>query len=69
MEGTDAFTLEITDRGRGFAPQQQWKAGHLGLISMAERAQAAGGRLTVTSHPGEGTVVHLRLPCRGAGPA
>ena len=67
--GTDAFELEIMDRGRGFAPEQRWKAGHLGLISMAERAQGAGGRLTVTSQPGEGTVVRLRLPCRGAGPA
>lgn len=61
----DAFELEIRDRGRGFAPEQRWKAGHLGLISMAERARAAGGRLTVTSRPGEGTVVRLRLPCEG----
>jgi len=67
--GTDAFELEITDRGHGFAPEQRWKTGHLGLISMAERAEAAGGRLTVTSQPGEGTAVHLRLPCRGLGPA
>jgi signal transduction histidine kinase len=60
---SDALELEITDRGRGFAPEQRWKTGHLGLISMAERARAAGGRLTVTSQPGEGTAVHLWLPC------
>jgi signal transduction histidine kinase len=65
----DAFEMEITDRGHGFAPEQRWKTGHLGLISMTERAQAAGGRLTVTSQPGEGTTVHLRLPCRGGDPA
>jgi signal transduction histidine kinase len=63
--GTDAFELEITDRGRGFTSDQRWKPGHLGLISMAERAEAAGGRLTVTSQPREGTAVRLRLPCRG----
>src|SRR5512143_283749 len=28
---TDAFELEIRDRGRGIAPEQRWKAGHLGL--------------------------------------
>lgn len=59
------FELEITDRGRGFGPEQRWKAGHLGLVSMAERARAAGGRLTLTSQPGEGTRVRLRLPCQG----
>jgi signal transduction histidine kinase len=67
--GPDSFELEITDRGHGFAPEQRWKTGHLGLISMAERAEAAGGRLTVTSLPGDGTVVRLRLPCQGPGPA
>ena len=67
--GTDAFELEITDRGHGFAPEQRWKTSHLGLISMAERAQGAGGRLTVTSEPGKGTAVHLLLPSGGAGPA
>jgi signal transduction histidine kinase len=61
----DAFELVIADRGRGFASEESWKPGHLGLISMAERARAAGGRLTVTSQPEEGTVVRLRLPCRG----
>jgi signal transduction histidine kinase len=61
----DAFELVIVDQGRGFAPADGVKPGHLGLISMAERARAAGGRLTVTSQPDEGTTVRLRLPCRG----
>jgi signal transduction histidine kinase len=33
-----------------------------GLATMRERAQAAGGDLTVTSDPGEGTVVEVVLP-------
>jgi len=61
----DAFELEVSDQGRGFAREAGQRPGHLGLISMAERARAAGGRLTVTSQPDEGTVVRLRLPCRG----
>lgn len=61
----DAFELEVSDRGRGFLHAEGPRTGHLGLISMAERARAAGGRLTVTSRPEEGTVVRLRLPCRG----
>ena len=36
--------------------------GHLGLRSMAERIQSAGGRLEITSQPYQGTQVVLRLP-------
>jgi len=52
--------LEVTDRGRGFAPGAA-PAG-LGLASMRERAASAGGTLTVRSAPGEGTLVRLELP-------
>jgi len=61
----DAFEVVVADRGRGFAPADGGTPGHLGLISMAERARAAGGRLTVTSQPDQGTTVRLRLPYRG----
>jgi signal transduction histidine kinase len=52
--------LEVADRGRGFTPEAA--PGGLGLTSMRERAQAAGGTLTVRSAPGEGTVVRLEVP-------
>ncbi len=52
--------LEVTDHGRGFAAEGP--SGGLGLASMRERAAAAGGRLTVRSGPGEGTLVRLELP-------
>ncbi len=65
--------LEVTDRGRGFAAEAPPAApdrftGGLGLASMHERAAAAGGRLTVRSAPGEGTLVRLELSAgRAAG--
>ena len=52
--------LEVTDHGRGFAPEAA--PGGLGLASMRERAASAGGTLTVRSAPGEGTLVRLELP-------
>lgn len=61
----DVLELEIADGGRGFDVEDGRAPGHLGLISMDERARAAGGTLTVSSRPGAGTVVRLRLPCRG----
>jgi signal transduction histidine kinase len=36
--------------------------GHLGLRSMAERIQTAGGQLELSSRPYQGTQVVLRLP-------
>jgi len=34
----------------------------LGLFSMRERAELAGGTLSVTSRPGQGTTVVARIP-------
>jgi signal transduction histidine kinase len=53
--------LEIEDDGRGFDPAAEF-AGRLGLRSMRERAEAAGGRLHVRSSPGRGTVVRAEIP-------
>lgn len=55
--------LDIEDRGRGFDTASTRPG--LGLISMTERARAAGGVLTVDSRPGTGTRVRLRLPLDG----
>jgi signal transduction histidine kinase len=54
-----ALTLEVRDDGRGFASH---RGATLGLASMRERARAAGGRLVVTSDPGQGTTVRLEVP-------
>ncbi|WNI19551.1 GAF domain-containing sensor histidine kinase [Actinacidiphila sp. ITFR-21] len=55
--------LRILDDGRGFDPSAVRRAGrHLGLVSMRDRADGVGGRLTVRSEPGAGTVVELEVP-------
>jgi len=55
----DTLHLHIRDDGRGFDPAQ---AGGLGLVIMRERAQSAGGRLSIHSTPGTGTRIELLLP-------
>jgi signal transduction histidine kinase len=45
------------DDGEGGAPS----AG-VGLSSMRERTEILGGRLEISSHPGQGTAVEVRVP-------
>jgi signal transduction histidine kinase len=54
------LVLEIRDNGRGFVVSDDYP-GHLGLISMAERAQREGGALEIESAPGQGATVSVRL--------
>lgn len=60
--------LEVRDDGRGFETDERSGGGvrRLGLASMRERAARLGGRLSVTSEPGVGTVVRLEVPLRGS---
>jgi PAS domain S-box-containing protein len=64
-DGSDVV-LQVADDGVGFDPpaarERAAATGHLGLRSMAERIQTAGGSLEITSEPGGGTRVVLRLP-------
>jgi len=55
----EKVTLTVRDDGVGFDVPKQQKANDYGLKGMQERAQLAGGELTVTSKPGEGTTVKL----------
>lgn len=58
--------LEIQDDGHGFEVPKRWielvRRGHLGLVGIAERAEAIGGRLEVVSTPGEGTLIRVVVP-------
>lgn len=56
-----AVLLRVCDDGIGFIPQQAATAGHFGLAGMRERAELVGGTLTITSQPGQGTTVMLRI--------
>jgi signal transduction histidine kinase len=53
--------VEVRDNGRGFDPSVG-RPGHFGLDSMRTRAAEIGGRLTIASAPGMGTVIRVRVP-------
>ncbi|WP_018504761.1 sensor histidine kinase [Parafrankia discariae] len=55
----DRVSLEVHDDGRGFAGDAT-SPGH-GLPMLHRRVCQAGGRLTVTSTPGDGTTVRLEV--------
>jgi PAS domain S-box-containing protein len=59
----DGVLMRVTDDGEGFAPDDEEAArGHLGLASMRERAELAGGWCRVRSRPGSGTTVEAWVP-------
>ena len=60
------IVVEISDDGRGFNPNGG-HPGHFGLESMRSRATEIGGRLTISSAPGSGTVVRVRVPAETNG--
>jgi signal transduction histidine kinase len=58
----------VADDGRGFVvPESSEAAGMAtaGLASMRERADVMGGRLSVSSAPGQGTEIELFVPLSG----
>lgn len=57
----DRVTASVQDDGLGFDVRELRTQG-LGLIGMEERVRALQGTLTVSSKPGEGTVISMALP-------
>lgn len=64
------ITLTIQDDGAGFSPAERRGPG-AGLIGMEERVRELGGRFSVYSQPGRGTVLTASIPlaAREAAPA
>ena len=58
----NTLCLTVRDDGRGFRPGSEPRPAGNGLQSMQHRAAALGGRLTLESKPGAGTVVAFRCP-------
>ncbi len=58
--------LEIKDDGMGFSPEDVNGPSKHGLHGMRERADLIGADFQVISRPGEGTIVHIRLPNRSS---
>ena len=68
LQGTKTGTeVRVRDNGQGFDPDDG-VAGAIGegvgLLSMRERAELAGGRLSVESSPGNGCQVILYVPSK-----
>ena len=57
-----SIELRVTDQGKGFVADDSARGKGLGLISMAERARLADGRLEIVSRPGGGTGVRAVIP-------
>lgn len=58
----DALSLCVRDDGRGFDPKAPHGAGSMGIAGLRERVCLLDGRVEVTSAPGRGTSVDVRLP-------
>jgi len=61
------LTLEVSDDGRGIAPEMLQKPRSFGLRGLQERARRAGGWLDISSRPGQGTSVIMSVPLTSDG--
>jgi PAS domain S-box-containing protein len=58
----DEVHLRVQDNGIGFSLESPRKRNSHGLLGVRERAYLLGGKSSIVSAPGEGTVVELWLP-------
>jgi signal transduction histidine kinase len=58
----ESLEVVVDDDGVGFDPDRSSRGRRLGLTSMRERASSLGGRIVITSSPGEGATVRLEVP-------
>ena len=63
----NCIVLSQEDDGCGFDPAHV-PSGHLGLMMMRERAEAAGGRLQIESAPGRGTTIRVSFALAAGAP-
>ena len=57
--------LEVIDDGIGFDPErldERLREGHIGVLSLRERAEGLGGSLRIDSAFGRGARLEVRLP-------
>lgn len=59
----DCLTVEVSDNGPGFVPDDQTGNGTLGLCGLRHRIEALGGSFNVNSVAGVGTTLTATLPC------
>jgi signal transduction histidine kinase len=67
---SDAMVLSVQDNGRGVPPgtnpRDFERNGHMGLAGMRERIRALGGDIDLTSTPGGGVRLTVRVPLAAA---
>ncbi len=60
------ITVDITDDGRGFDVEEAMSSKDglrgFGLIGMKERTKLLSGTLDISSHPGRGTKIEIKIP-------
>ena len=63
-ESGGVLQVSISDNGKGFRPEEMHRLDpkHFGLTGMRARAHQIGGSLEISSAPGQGTTVLLRVP-------
>jgi PAS domain S-box-containing protein len=63
LESVDGgLLMRVTDDGSGFDPSTKPVPGHIGLATVTERTELAGGRCHVASRSEGGTVVECWMP-------
>jgi len=63
LSGTLSWvTMEISDDGMGFVPDEAIEGGGLGLDGIIERAELLNGKLIIDSKPGRGTRIKIEVP-------
>jgi signal transduction histidine kinase len=64
----DDLVAVVADDGRGFLTtdwlQAGARTGHFGLLGMRERISLLGGECRITSRPGAGTEIRIRVPLK-----
>ncbi len=58
----DELWLTISDRGRGFDPASLAQTTGYGLLNIRERVELLGGRMTIKSAPGRGSIFFVTVP-------
>ena len=64
---SDSVHMKIKDNGKSFPVERTLHAKkntRLGLLGMRERVEMVGGRFSVESAPGKGTMVKVQIPFR-----
>jgi PAS domain S-box-containing protein len=54
--------LSVSDRGRGFDPDELRETAGFGLLSIRERVELLGGRMKIRSAPGQGSTFFIVVP-------